>query len=263
MKNIQMKKIFLVFVSSSLIGGAIAQQKAKTPVKPAATKTAAKPAANKSSVVMKNALDSVSYAIGLNVAQFYKQQGIDNINTTCVQKGMADALAGNPALTEEQMNMAVGNYMQKLRSKKAEANKVAGAAFLTANGKKPGVVTLPSGLQYQIITQGTGPKPTINDKVKCHYHGTLIDGSVFDSSVERGQPVDFPVGGVIKGWVEALQLMPVGSKWKLFIPSDLAYGDREAGPKIGPGSTLIFDVELLSIEKEELAPAADSTMPKQ
>jgi FKBP-type peptidyl-prolyl cis-trans isomerase FklB len=257
-----MKKVFLVLVSTSLIGGAMAQQqKAKTTAKPAAKSTAAKPA-SKSTVVMKNALDSVSYAIGLNVAQFYKQQGIDNINTTCVQKGMADALAGKPALTEDQMNAAVGMYMQKLRSKKAEANKVAGAAFLAANSKKPGVVTLPSGLQYQIITQGTGPKPSINDKVKCHYHGTLIDGTVFDSSVDRGQPVDFPVGGVIKGWVEALQLMPVGSKWKLFIPSDLAYGDREAGAKIGPGSTLIFDVELLSIEKEEVAPA-DSTMPKQ
>jgi FKBP-type peptidyl-prolyl cis-trans isomerase FklB len=257
-----MKKVFLVLVSTSLIGGAMAQQKAKTTAKPAAKSTAAKPAA-KSTAIMKNALDSVSYAIGLNVAQFYKQQGIDNINTTCVQKGMADALAGKPALTEEQMNMAVGMYMQKIRSKKAEANKAAGAAFLAANSKKPGVVTLPSGLQYQIITQGTGPKPTINDKVKCHYHGTLIDGTVFDSSVERGQPVDFPVGGVIKGWVEALQLMPVGSKWKLFIPADLAYGDRDAGQKIGAGSTLIFDVELLSIEKEEPAPAADSTMPKQ
>ncbi|MDI3321798.1 FKBP-type peptidyl-prolyl cis-trans isomerase [Pinibacter soli] len=258
-----MKKVFLVLISASLVGSAMAQQqKAKTPAKPAAKSTAAKPAA-KSTVVMKNALDSVSYAIGLNVAQFYKQQGIDNINTTCVQKGMADALAGKPALTEDQMNMAVGMYMQKIRSKKAEANKAAGAAFLSANSKKPGVVTLPSGLQYQIITQGTGPKPSVSDKVKCHYHGTLIDGTVFDSSVERGQPVDFPVGGVIKGWVEALQLMPVGSKWKLFIPSDLAYGDRDAGQKIGAGSTLIFDVELLSIEKEEPAPAADSTMPKQ
>lgn len=258
-----MKKVFLVLVSTSLVGGVMAQQqKAKTTAKPATKATTAKPA-TKSTAVMKNSLDSVSYAIGLNVAQFYKQQGIDNINTTCVQKGMADALAGKPALTEDQMNAAVGAYMQKLRSKKAEANKVAGAAFLAANSKKPGVVTLPSGLQYQIITQGTGPKPSINDKVKCHYHGTLIDGTVFDSSVDRGQPVDFPVGGVIKGWVEALQLMPVGSKWKLFIPSDLAYGDNAAGPKIGPGSALIFDVELLSIEKDEPAPAADSTMPKQ
>jgi len=259
-----MKKVFLVLVSTSLIGGAMAQQqKAKTTAKPAAKATAAKPAAKKSTVVMKTALDSVSYAIGLNVAQFYKQQGIDNINTTCVQKGIADATAGKPALTEDQVNAAVGMYMQKIRSKKAEGNKAAGVAFLAANGKKPGVVTLPSGLQYQIITQGAGPIPGINDKVKCHYHGTLIDGTVFDSSVDRGEPVEFPVGGVIKGWVEALQLMPVGSKWKLFIPSDLAYGDREAGPKIGPGSTLIFDVELLSIEKEEPAPAADSTMPKQ
>ena len=243
-----MKKVFLVLVSTSLIGGAMAQQqKAKTTAKPATKSTAAKPAAAKSTLVMKNEIDSVSYAIGLNVAQFYKQQGIDNINSTCVQKGMTDALAGKPALTEDQMNMVVGMYMQKMKSKKAEPNKAAGAAFLAANSKKPGVVTLPSGLQYQIITAGTGPKPKITDKVKCHYRGTLIDGTVFDSSVDRGEPVDFPVGGVIRGWTEALQLMPVGSKWKLFIPSDLAYGDQQVSAQIGPGATLIFDVELLEV----------------
>jgi FKBP-type peptidyl-prolyl cis-trans isomerase FklB len=152
-------------------------------------------------------------------------------------------------MNEEQMNMSISNYLQTLKAEKALANKKVGAEFLAANKSKPGVVTLPSGLQYIVVKEGTGAKPTINDKVKCHYHGTLIDGTIFDSSVERGQPIDFPVNGVIKGWVEALQLMPVGSKWKLFIPSELGYGDNQAGAKIGPGSTLIFDVELIDIVK--------------
>jgi FKBP-type peptidyl-prolyl cis-trans isomerase FklB len=143
--------------------------------------------------------------------------------------------------------MSISNYLQQLKGEKAAANKKLGQEFLDQNKTKPGVVTHTSCLQYQIIKEGNGPKPLLTDKVKCHYHGTLIDGTVFDSSVDRGQPIDFPVSGVIKGWTEALQLMPVGSKWKLFLPSDLAYGDNQAGPSIKPGSTLIFDVELLEI----------------
>ncbi len=127
--------------------------------------------------------------------------------------------------------------------------KQAGEKFLEENKNKPGVITLQSGLQYQVLKEGTGPKPGPTEKVKCHYHGTLIDGTIFDSSVDRGQPATFAVNGVIKGWVEALQLMPVGSKWKLFIPANLAYGDRQAGAKILPGATLIFEVELLEIVK--------------
>ncbi len=253
-----MKKISLAFTLFILTGVAMAQQKAKPVVKqaakPATATTKAQP------VIMKSALDSMSYAIGLSITQFYKQQGIKNFNTAMVQKGMKDALAEKPLLNEMEMNGSITGYLQKIKTEKAEAAKKAGRAFLAANKTKPGVVTLPSGLQYQIIKEGTGPKPTINDKVKCHYHGTLIDGTVFDSSVDRGEPVDFPVGGVIKGWVEALQLMPVGSKWKLFIPSELAYGDNQAGPTIAPGSTLIFDVELLSIEKAETT-APESTVP--
>jgi FKBP-type peptidyl-prolyl cis-trans isomerase FklB len=198
---------------------------------------------------MKNGNDSMSYAIGLSLAQFYKQQGIEKFNSALVSKGMSDATKGTPLMNEEQMNMSISNYLQTLKAEKALANKKVGAEFLAANKSKPGVVTLPSGLQYIVVKEGTGAKPTINDKVKCHYHGTLIDGTIFDSSVERGQPIDFPVNGVIKGWVEALQLMPVGSKWKLFIPSELGYGDNQAGAKIGPGSTLIFDVELIDIVK--------------
>jgi FKBP-type peptidyl-prolyl cis-trans isomerase FklB len=132
-----------------------------------------------------------------------------------------------------------------------EPNKKAGDAFLAANKTKEGVVTLPSGLQYKILKEGTGPKPTPADSVVCNYRGTLIDGKEFDSSYKRGQPATFPVGQVIKGWTEALQLMPVGSKWQLFVPADLAYGDRGAGPDIGPGATLIFEVELISIKGKE------------
>lgn len=215
--------------------------KSKTPVRK--TPAVAAPA-------MKTGLDSVSYAIGMSLASFYKEQGITGINTAMVTRALNDAMGGKTTLlTEEQMNMSISNYLQQLKKEKAAAARKAGEEFLATNKTKPGVVTLPSGLQYLVVKEGTGPKPTLTDKVKCHYHGTLIDGTVFDSSVDRGQPIDFPVNGVIRGWVEALQLMPVGSKWKLFIPADLAYGDNQAGAKIAPGSTLIFDVELLDIVK--------------
>jgi FKBP-type peptidyl-prolyl cis-trans isomerase FklB len=206
-----------------------------------------------SSGTMKTGTDSLSYALGLSLAQFYKQQGIKNVNTTLVSKGINDALkGGRPLLTEEQMNLCITNNLEKMKEEKSSVNKKAGEDFLAINKTKAGVVTLPSGLQYQVLKEGTGPKPTITDTVKCHYHGTLIDGTVFDSSVDRGQPAEFPVGGVIRGWVEALPLMPVGSKWKLFIPSEWAYGNyAPPGSKIGPGSALIFDVELLEIKNKK------------
>ena len=143
----------------------------------------------------------------------------------------------------------INDYFMKLQQEKLEINKKAGEEFLSINKHKAGVVELPSGLQYEVLKNGTGAKPTANDKVKCHYHGTLINGQVFDSSVQRGEPAVFGVSQVIPGWVEALQLMPVGSKWRLFIPSNLAYDERGAGEAIEPNSTLIFDVELLDIEK--------------
>ncbi|MEO6914284.1 MAG: FKBP-type peptidyl-prolyl cis-trans isomerase [Chitinophagaceae bacterium] len=212
--------------------------KARTPVKKVAASVA----------TMKNSVDSVSYSLGIMISQFYKQQGVSKVNTAMVSKAINDALkGGKPLLTEEQSNQCINNYITVMREDKASGNKKAGQDFLAANKTKPGIVTLPSGLQYQILKEGTGPKPAITDTVRCHYHGTLIDGTVFDSSVDRGQPAEFPVGAVIRGWVEALPMMPVGSKWKLFIPSDLGYGDSGAGAKIGPGSTLIFDVELLGI----------------
>ena len=202
-----------------------------------------------------------------SVANFYKQQNITNINTALVIRAISDVnKSSKPLLSEEQCNSTIVNYMQKAKAQKASGNKKLGLDFLAANKNKPGVVTLPSGLQYTILQAGTGPKPALTDMVRVHYHGTLIDGKVFDSSVERGKPIELSVNGVIPGWTEALQLMPVGSKWKLFIPSNLAYGDQAAGPMIGPGSTLIFEVELLDIVKPNgtdapaPAPAADSTV---
>ena len=199
--------------------------------------------------VMKNALDSFSYAMGLSIASFYKEQGVNNINSSLVVKAINDIKAGKPLMDDTQANTCMVGYVQEIRGEKAAGNKKAGEAFLAENRKQPGVVSLPSGLQYQVIKESTGVKPAATDKVKVHYTGSLLDGTVFDSSVERGTPLEINVNGVIAGWIEALQLMPVGSKWKLFIPSHLAYGDNGAGPAIKPGSTLIFEVELLDIVK--------------
>ena len=206
--------------------------------------------AAKTPTTLKNEVDSVSYAIGLSVAKFYKQANLTNINTAMLIKAINDVKNnGKLVMNEEQANTCMANFMHKAQEERSAGNKKIGEEFLAANKNKPGVVTLPSGLQYMVIKEGNGPKPGPTDKVKVHYHGTLIDGRVFDSSVDRGQPIELSVNGVIPGWTEALQLMPVGSKWKLFIPSNLAYGDQQAGPLITPGSTLIFDVELLDIVK--------------
>jgi len=192
----------------------------------------------------------LSYAIGLSVAGFYKEQGVQNVNANIVARAITDVLkTGKPLMNDQQANSCIINFVQKAKAEKAEPNKKAGEAFLAENKTKPGVVTLPSGLQYIVLKEGTGAKPVATDKVKCHYKGTLIDGTVFDSSIDRGQPIEFAVTGVIPGWTEALQLMAVGSKWKLFIPSNLGYGDQGAGAAIKPGSTLIFEVELLDIVK--------------
>jgi FKBP-type peptidyl-prolyl cis-trans isomerase FklB len=239
--------------------------------KPATTATAATthpagataPAKAATAVSLKTTQDSLSYAIGLSVANFYKQQNITNINTAMVTRAINDVnRKAKLLLDEQQANQCIVNYMQKSKAEKSSGNKKIGEAFLAANKTKPGVVALPSGLQYSITKAGAGPKPGLTDKVKVHYHGTLIDGRVFDSSVERGEPIELAVNGVIPGWTEALQLMPVGSKWKLFIPSSLAYGDQQAGPLILPGSTLIFDVELLDIIKPVVAkPDSTGTQP--
>lgn len=245
-------------ISAALITSlANAQIKKPAPKKPGAT---AKPTASAMSVNagLKTTQDSVSYSIGLFMAQNLKQQGINDLNNALLMRGLEDALKERqPQLTQAQAGQVMNSFMQKqmaVRSaetgKASAENKQIGTAFLTENKAKPGVVTTASGLQYSIEKEGTGAKPTASDRVKVHYTGRLLDGKVFDSSVERGEPIVFGVGDVIKGWTEALQLMPIGSKWKLFIPADLAYGDRGASADIKPGSTLVFDVELIDIVKQ-------------
>ncbi len=194
--------------------------------------------------------DSLSYAVGLLWGQNIRQQGLNEVKVAPLSQAIADVLAD----AETKMDIKTSNdfvraHLMKKKDEEKLTNMAAGRVFLETNAKRTGVVTLPSGLQYEVLSKGTGEIPTANDKVTVHYHGTLISGDVFDSSLQRGEPATFPVTGVIKGWVEALQLMPVGSKWKLFIPADLAYGDRGAGGMIGPGAALIFEVELLAIVK--------------
>ena len=244
-----MKKITVSVLCCLLSVAAISQAK-KTPAKNTAVKKApVKPAPPVKTPVMKNSLDSFSYAVGLSIANFYKEQGVENINTNLVLKALTDVKNGKPQLDDNQTNNCIMDFMQTVRSEKAAGAKKAGEVFLAENKKKPGIVSLPSGLQYQVLQEGTGAKPQLTDKVKVHYHGTLLDGFIFDSSVQRGEPIELSLNGVIPGWTEALQMMSVGSKWKLFIPSHLAYGDNQAGPNIKPGSTLIFEVELLDIVK--------------
>lgn len=193
-------------------------------------------------------MKKISYAIGMNIAANMKQSGVTELDWDAVAAGMKAIIEGTtPEVDPKEAGQLLNKYFTELEEKLQQKNIENGAAFLAANGERKEVVTLESGLQYEIITEGNGDKPKASDSVKCHYHGTLINGTVFDSSVQRGEPAVFPVGGVIKGWVEALQLMPVGSKWKLYIPYDLAYGARGAGESIAPYSTLIFEVELLEI----------------
>jgi len=231
---------------------------AKTPAKKPTSATGTKTAAAGPALTTQKAKDS--YALGMSIGTGLKKQGVATaVDPALVSRGLRDALGtGKTAMTEDEMRSALtqlrtqvqGAQEAKAHQEGATARKE-GEDFLAANKAKPGVQTLPDGLQYKVVTEGTGPKPTASDTVTVNYRGTLINGKEFDSSYKRGQPISFPVGGVIKGWTEALQLMPVGSKWQLFIPSDLAYGDRGAGGDIGPGETLIFDVELISIGEQK------------
>ncbi len=211
---------------------------------------------NLSAQELKSQKDSLSYATGVLTAQNLKKQGMTNIDPAIFAKAFQEQYAGMAAVMDlNNCNKYMTEYTKKekeaqmkIRDAQKQKNLEAGLAFLTTNSQRKGVVSLPSGLQYEVLTEGTGAVPTTANKVKVHYTGTLIDGTIFDSSVQRGEPIVFPVTGVIKGWTEALQLMKVGSKWKLFIPSTLAYGEQGAGGQIGPNSTLIFEVELLGIE---------------
>jgi FKBP-type peptidyl-prolyl cis-trans isomerase len=236
---------------------AAASQTGKAP----ASKAAAPAGQSQAAPVLNTTTEKFSYAVGMNLGAMLRRQTVE-MDPKLVIRGLEDTLNNKPlALTEEeartvfmQVQARVQREEMEKRKELAAANKKSGDAFLAENKGKPGVVTLPSGLQYKILQEGAGPKPTASDTVVCNYRGTLIDGKEFDSSYKRGKPATFPVNGVIKGWTEALQLMPVGSKWQLFIPPDLAYGDAGAGKDIGPDATLIFEVELVSIRQEPAKP---------
>ena len=227
-----------------------AKAPAKSPTK-APSKAAAAPAAP-----LATDKEKFSYALGMNIAKGMKLQNID-VDLEILMRGLRDAHSGSPTqMTVQEMGDTLNRRQQEMQAKAqeqqrlaGEKNKREGEAFLAQNKARPGVVTLPSGLQYEVITEGTGPTPKATDMVTTHYRGTLIDGTEFDSSYKRGEPVTFSVGGVIKGWTEALQLMKVGSKWKLYIPSDLAYGAQQRGQHITPNSTLLFEIELLAIKE--------------
>lgn len=210
----------------------------------------------KAEVKLTSQIDSVSYSLGVLIAENNKQQlkdapGIDQLNKQIFLAAYGKTLLGDSVqIKAEKANETLTKFFDKMSKEISNKNLKAGEDFLTANKSKSGVVTLPSGLQYEILTNGTGAKPKADDVVKCHYKGTTIDGEVFDSSIERGEPAVFAVNQVIPGWTEALQLMPIGSKWKLYIPASLAYGEAGAGRTIEPNSALIFEVELLGIEKK-------------
>lgn len=232
-----MKKIFVLFLMSTAIA-------ASAQVKKPAPKPAAKPVTTTS---LKTLTDSASYAIGLSVVNFYKQQGINSLNTSLITKAINDVLAKKtPLLSDEQANACMMKLMNEQQEAKSKPTIDAGRKFLAQNKTKQGVKTTASGLQYEVIKEGTGPKPTLTDTVEVNYVGTLADGTEFDNSYKRGQSISFPVSGVIRGWTEALQLMPAGSKYKLYIPYELAYGTNDVG-SIPGGSTLVFEVELLKV----------------
>jgi FKBP-type peptidyl-prolyl cis-trans isomerase FklB len=241
------------------------QSSPATTPKPPAAKPGSTVAKKPTVLTLKTQKDKASYSIGLNIGKSMHKDSLD-IDPSILLRGLKDGLAGSkPLLTDDEARAAMVTLQSEMRKKQeekmlvqGEANKKEGEAFLADNKTKDGVVTLPSGLQYKVLKEGTGPKPVATDTVVCNYKGTLLDNTEFDSSYKRGQPATFPVSGVIKGWTEALQLMPVGSKWQLFIPSELAYGARGGpGGGIGPNATLIFEVELMSVQ-----PKAQVQVPK-
>src|SRR5437762_10533819 len=263
-----MQNPLATFVSSSilpivLLGNVFPQQTAakNSPPAPATTtkrataKRTPAPPAKPKPVALSAPQEKISYASGMSMAKSVQTQALQ-VEPDDRARGLKDILSGNnPLLSDDEAMTTLTTMQNGMRAKQQEkaqqlglANKKEGEEFLAANKSKEGVVTLPSGLQYKVLKEGTGPKPSATDSVACNYRGTLINGTEFDSSYKRGQPATFAVNGVIKGWTEALQLMQVGSKWQLFIPADLAYGERGAGADIGPNSTLIFEVELLSIQ---------------
>lgn len=238
-----MRLIILAIALCTISASAFAQTK-KPPVKKT---TASKPAAPKP--LLRSGIDSLSYAIGMNIGSNIKAQGIDQISYIAFNKGMADAIkeTQNPLMNQDQCNMTIQQKLQEYMFKKNAAVKEEGRKFLAENKKQPGVVELPSGVQYKIITQGTGPKPLLEDTIVAHYKGTTLDGNVFDESYGRGEPIVYPLNQLVDGWKQALVLMPAGSKWQLFIPSEFGYGERGNGGSIPGGATILFEMELLEV----------------
>jgi len=253
--------IVCAFAAAMLVRAQVAKAQSSAP--PAGAQSTAKPQSGAAPVqpahAFKTPKENLSYALGMNIGNNFKAQGID-VDPAVFLEGLKDYmnLSGKkPLMTDDQARATIAEAQKELQAKQAEMMKVlgdknlkAGAEFLAANKNKPGVIALPSGLQYKILKAGTGAKPNLSDFVVCNYRGTTIDGKEFDSSYKHGKPATLRVAGVIKGWTEALQLMPVGSRWQLFIPANLAYGDRPAGADIGPNSTLIFEIELISITNQ-------------
>ena len=243
-----MKRIAVSVVTLLMVVAGVAQNKPKT------TKPTTSSQTSSTALTLKTGLDSFSYAMGMSVGKFYKQQGLTSIKTNLMLKGIGDAMndKSKPVMDEMQCNMVMQSYLTEQKAKKSNASKMAGQRFLDSIAKQPGVVKLPSGLQYKVLKAGSDTEhPKITDTVKFHYKGSLADGTEFDNSYTRGEPLTHPVSQLVPGWTEALQLMTPGSKWILYIPSSLGYGDQGAGDVIPPGATLIFEVELLEIVKNK------------
>jgi len=243
---LKMKKLVLICLSLLMAVSVVDAQKKAKEEKPKEEKAKA-PKKHKE---LKTELDSVSYALGVAIGNTIQNGGLSDINQELFNKAMAQSIKEEETwIKKDTVEAIITSYLKKVEEKKGDKNLADAKKFLEENKKKPGIITLPSGLQYKVIKEGTGPKPTLADKVTVHYHGTLISGKVFDSSIDRGEPIQLEVGRVIKGWTEALQLMPVGSKYKLYIPSELAYGEEgQPGSDIYPNAVLVFEVELLSAE---------------
>jgi FKBP-type peptidyl-prolyl cis-trans isomerase len=236
-----MKKIIIFSTAALMATAVMAQPGVKKPVTPA------KPVA---APLLKTMEDSASYAVGISVANFYKQMGVKKLNTSIVSKAINDLLSGKKALMDDATaNTLMNAYITRLQQQKSIPTIKAGEKFLAENKNKPGVKVTASGLQYEVITEGSGEKPTAADSVTCHYRGTFLDGKTFDASYDRGEPITFSLGGVIKGWTEGLQLMGVGSKYKFYVPYQLAYGPSDY-MSIPGGSMLTFEVELLAVKKK-------------
>ena len=242
-----MKKTLVMGLGCLLFTAAMAQTK---PVTKSTAKSTAKPTASATKLVLKNSLDSLSYAIGVLDASFFKQQGINKLNYNVMMQAVQSVIEGKqPLMTAQVCDQTVRQKMQEASLKKIEPTLNEGKAFLAKNKQRPEVKETASGLQYEIVKLGTGPMPKDTNTVKVHYTGTLLNGTKFDSSRDRGEPAEFPLNGVIPGWTEGVQLMPVGSVYKFYIPYNLAYGAQGSPPTIPGGSTLGFDVELLEIVK--------------